>query len=138
FEEVNTAGEALNKLRTMKQAGKTADEFISEFKIHAAHSGITQDAALIDYFQEGLTTGLVSKIYNAETMPTTIQGWYAAAVKHDLNYRRLQAHRQRMQGKQPTKAAPKYVRRERDPDAMDVDHLNEEDRKKYLSEGKCF
>ncbi|KZT24000.1 hypothetical protein NEOLEDRAFT_1027489, partial [Neolentinus lepideus HHB14362 ss-1] len=33
FEEVNTAGEALNKLRTMKQAGKTANEFISEFKI---------------------------------------------------------------------------------------------------------
>ena len=57
-------------------SGKTADEHIEQFKIHAAESKVTQDRSLIEWFMKGLNTPLLDRILNLKNPPTTIQGWY--------------------------------------------------------------
>ncbi|KAG5640263.1 hypothetical protein H0H81_012289, partial [Sphagnurus paluster] len=62
-------------MKHLKQTG-TADEYISEFRILASHSKITEDTSLVEYFMEGLNPKLVEKIFGLEDLPTTIDDWY--------------------------------------------------------------
>ena len=48
FSSFDKEGDAITKMMTEKQGSKTADEFIEEFKIWQAESGITQDRPLIE------------------------------------------------------------------------------------------
>jgi len=41
-------GDAVTKMETETMSGKTADEHIEQFKIHAAESKVTQDRPLIE------------------------------------------------------------------------------------------
>ena len=59
------------KMETEMMIGKTADEYIEQFKIWAAESKVTQDRPLIEWFMKGLMNKLHEKILNLETVKTS-------------------------------------------------------------------
>ena len=56
FSTADSEGEAQAQLRQLKQGKGTADEYISQFRILAGRSKISDDKALIEYFMEGIHT----------------------------------------------------------------------------------
>lgn len=142
FSPVDGEGDARSKLRDLKQTG-TADEFIAEFKSLAAHSGITEYNALVEYFQEGLSSKLMEKIYALEKVPTTMEGWYEYASRLDNQWHRGHAVANRSRNKtsfpskKNTHTVPKYYS-PHDPNAMDVDRLSLDEQKKHMEKGLCF
>ena len=61
----------------------TADEYIEQFKIWAADSGVSQDGPLIKWFCQELPVPLRNRILNTDNEPTIIEGWYIYASKFD-------------------------------------------------------
>jgi hypothetical protein len=137
--------------------GMTADDFIAEFRTVAAHSGIKDDTAMIEYFMEGLPTSLREKISMMDNPPTTLQGWQDYASKFDNSYRRAKAITARIRGGkpnndpkkkwQPSRNSPqRYTAR--DPNAMEVDRVDVEEieinrlspreRDDHMKKGQCF
>ena len=54
-------GEVLIQLITEKQGGRTADEYIADFKIDVLHSGLKGDLSLIEWFSAGLNPRLAQR-----------------------------------------------------------------------------
>lgn len=70
------------KMQSLKMTA-TADEYISAFQVLAERTGYN-DAALIDFFQRGLTTLLAKSIYTRPGgPPVDLQGWKDAASSID-------------------------------------------------------
>jgi len=127
FSAADEAGDARTQMRLLKQT-TDADDYISKFQILASKSGIREDAALIEYFMEGLNPKIVEKMHDRETVPTTIADWYKFAAAYDNNYRRgkaianrLRGHDQKKKNDHERKFIPRYVPPAKDPNAMDVD-----------------
>jgi hypothetical protein len=62
FRDLNPRAMAMGKLKTMRQGGLSADEFILQFKAEAAQTDLG-DAALIEYLKVGLNALLFKSIY---------------------------------------------------------------------------
>jgi hypothetical protein len=70
------------KLQSLKMTA-TADEYIAAFQVLADRTGYNE-AALIDFFQCGLTTPLAKSIYTCSGgPPTDLQGWKDTASTRD-------------------------------------------------------
>jgi len=153
FEPKDRHGDALHKLRQMKQGNKTAEEHVTSFKLLLHEAGLVTapEHDKIERFSETLSDALALRILNSENPPNTIQGWYDTAIKFDNNWRRTQNFRNRFQSKgtkpttdnTPKKTFGSYrpSTPARDPNAMDVDTLQtgkEERWQKLMKEGKCF
>jgi hypothetical protein len=93
FEPVDAVGNAMHKLRTLKQRTRSAEELDTEFNLFCSQARITQsgDTTLINLFQPALNKPLVEKILDGETVPTTIASWKTKAIQLDNNYRRKMA-----------------------------------------------
>src|SRR5271154_5132466 len=144
FLPTDAPGEARAQLRQLRQGKDTTDEYIAQFRILSGRSGISDQAALIEYFMEGLNTGTLQKIFGMTTIPTTIQKWYDAASRFDSQYRRVQEILARKKGisysPQKKTNAPRYTSNTttRDPNAMDIDRLTIEQRNQHMVENRCF
>src|SRR5271168_3927868 len=103
---------------------------------------MTDDAALTEYFMEGINTGILQKIFAQEKLPTTIAEWYKRTSKCDSHYRRVQEILGQRRGttsqaqttndmKKPF--IPRHTRTEQDPNAMDVDRLPTNDRTEHVA-----
>ena len=88
FSASDVPGNAKAELRNLKQTG-SADEYVSQFRVISGRTGIKEDAALIEYFMEGLRPKLLDKIFSLPTMPTTITKWYEHASRFDNQYNRV-------------------------------------------------
>jgi hypothetical protein len=64
------------------------EEYIAQFTIISARTGLTKDSALIEYFIDGLHPKLMERVYTMEKPPTTLEGWMRAASLFDGNWRR--------------------------------------------------
>jgi hypothetical protein len=133
-------------LQHMKQTGDIG-EYITKFRFHAGNSKITDNSALIGYFQVGIKTALMKQIYAMETVPTTIEGWIKKAQTFENNWKQGQTvSREKYQGgnertRQNTfNPRPYHGARPRDPNAMDVDRitLSPEEKDRYFKEALCF
>ena len=126
------------------------EEYVSEFRTAAIRSKIADDAALIKFFSTGLKPTLVHRILGMDTVPKTIEDWYAKASHFDnqwLKAKAITAHtnpsyggnNRNNSGKKRFYQKPS-LQKEKDPDAMDVDvvRLSKEDRDRYIKEGRCF
>lgn len=126
FDVVDKEGDAITQLQNALMTGKTANEFIEEFKLYAGHSRVTQDRPLIEWFMAALPDSLRDKILQMETPPTTITGWYTTASKFDNNWRRWKSVTNRLKGDTDTKKKgfkfpPKYSPSiYKDPNTMDT------------------
>ena len=85
-----------------------------------------------------------------DTVPKTIEDWYAKACHFDNQWLKAKAitarsnpsygnNNRNNSGKKRFYQKPS-LQKEKDPDAMDVDviHLSKEDRDRYIKEGHCF
>ncbi|KAF5343536.1 hypothetical protein D9758_012991 [Tetrapyrgos nigripes] len=85
FSPIDKQGDTQIKLWNLRQTGRV-DNYISELQLLAAHSGITEDSALIKYFIKGLNPKIVENMFDRETVPTQVNDWYKYAAIYDSNY----------------------------------------------------
>jgi hypothetical protein len=143
FSSPDQAGEALSKLRDLKQGSGPLVKYVSAFKALVSQASIKESVVLIEWFCRGLNYGLVTSIYRMENVPTDFDKFVTAAMKMDANWRQGASHRNHAQknkkGNSNTKYVPRPSASRRDPDAMDVDRtLSPSEKDKAFREGRCF
>ena len=90
FEASDSEGDARAKLRQLKQGKDSVDDYVAQFRILAGKARMTDDAALTEYFMEGINTGILQKTFAQEKLPATITEWYERTSRCDSHYRRVQ------------------------------------------------
>jgi Retrotransposon gag protein/Zinc knuckle len=137
FSMFDSVGDALDELQSLrKKKTESINEHIARFKMLAAKSKIdTTNPLTIELFKETLPWGLTLQLMKLEKpLPTGTNGW--------LNWAKINRAVERTRGTGGKDKAPQekyyFPRRERDPNAMDIDRLTVEERDKLLKEGKCF
>src|ERR1700678_3298863 len=147
FEASDSEGDARAKLRQLNQGKDSVDDYVAQFRILAGKARMTDNAALTEYFMEGVNTGILQKIFAQEKLPTTITEWYERTSRCDSHYRRVQEILGRRRGtsgnaqttndmKKPF--IPRFTPKEQDPNAMDVDELSTEERTEHVAKGRWF
>jgi hypothetical protein len=133
FTPIDNEGVAKTELRTLRQGDKRIEEYIAQFTIIAAHTGLTEDSALIEYFINRLHPKLMEQVYTMEKPPSTLEGWMRATSLFDGNWRCAHtiANWNKSGSLKPT-PVPDYVPSApvRDLNTMDVDtikHLSPEE-----------
>jgi hypothetical protein len=144
FTPIDDEGVAKTELCTLQQGDMRIEEYIAQFTIISAHTGLTEDSALIEYFIDRLHLKLMERVYTMEKPPTMLEGWMRAASLFDGNWRcaHVIANRNKSGSIKPT-PVPDYVPSmpTRDPNAMDIDtikRLSPEERLDHIKKGLCF
>ena len=147
FKETDSAGNALWRIKHLKQGNRTAEDHVNEFKILVSAAGLdttqNKDIAVRDYFADTLNRPLLKRILEDPKTPTDIAGWYEMAIKYDNQYRRNRDIFGRDTARVRNKPAPRRTwnwntSSARDPNAMDIDALTIEEREDLLRKGACF
>jgi hypothetical protein len=144
FSMFDSVGDSLDELRSLKKKkNKLIDKHIAKFKMLAAESKIdTTNPLSIKLFKEMLPWGLTLELMKLETPLKTIDDWYEWAATIDHRFHKVNRAIERTRGNSGKEKAPQqkyyFPRKERDPNAMDVDRLMVEERNKLMKEGRCF
>jgi Domain of unknown function (DUF4939)/Zinc knuckle len=145
FSPYDAPGDALEELIALKQGTNSIEDHIARFKVLLTKSQVPETSpSSIDYFRKTLNVPLQRKLLELATPPTSLQEWYDWATKLDNNYRRLQRILGRApgkgdnKGKEETKRKWTFQKRERDPNAMDIDAMTVEQREQMMRKGQCF
>jgi len=90
FKQEDEVCDAANRLKSLKQGNRTAEELVTEFRLLVGKAGFKGNNDrdhyhLIEKFQEALNPRIALKILHSEDVPETIQGWYKKAIQYDLN-----------------------------------------------------
>src|SRR5271155_1974256 len=147
FEASDSEGDARAKLRQLNQGKDSVDDYVAQFRILAGKARMTNNAALTEYFMEGVNTGILQKIFAQEKLPATITEWYERTSRCDSHYQRVQEILGRRRGtsgnvqttnnmKKPF--IPRFTPKEQDPNAMDVDRLSTNERTEHVAKGQWF
>ena len=59
----------------------------SQFRILTGHARLTDRKTFIEYFMEGINTGILQKIFSQNPLPAMIEDWYTSAMKFDSQHR---------------------------------------------------
>ncbi|GBE79571.1 hypothetical protein SCP_0207710 [Sparassis crispa] len=146
FGDENIEETAHTLLRNIKQGTRTADDYIAEFRSIESKAKL-EDAGNIEYFKWGLNDPLRQRIYGMESMPKTLDKWYEYASRFDNQWRSAQIFKRgattTTRGKGRSVHRPYYLASAKDPNAMDIDHVNisrlsPDERQKRMKEGLCF
>ena len=79
FSPVSNEAAARAEMKTLYQ-DKDIDDYIAQFRAITGWSGITQEAALIEFFLNRLDVSIVQQIFLKDTISTTLEGMYIAAA----------------------------------------------------------
>ena len=141
FQPYDAPGDALEQLTSLKMGTNTSiEDHIAKYKILLTKAGISKASpAAIDYFRKSLNVPLQRQLLNLATPPTTMDEWWEWASRLDNNYRKMIRI---IGGKPNRKEEPKrhwhFHRKEKDPNAMDVDAMTTEKRDEAMRKGLCF
>src|ERR1700678_3212177 len=147
FEASDSEGDARAKLRQLKPGKDSVDDYVAQFRILAGKARMTEDAALTEYFMEGINTGILQKLFAQEKLPATITEWYKRTLRCDSHYRRVQeilGRRRSTSGNTQTTndikkpVIPRFTPKEQDPNAMDVDRLSTKEKTEHVVKGQWF
>jgi len=155
FMPTSQTQDAIHQLALLKQGKKTAEEIITEFRLLVGQAGFKAETTsdhlhLIEKLQGVLNISLVKKILLTDTPPTTINDWARKAIQFDNQYRMMMEvlNRRAGEGKPKNDKNDKktgkpnwmsfYQKKERDPDAMDVDAISIDKRTECMKKGLCF
>jgi len=97
FRETSEEERKIEQLRTIKQGGRTCNEYVQEFKKVARGSGY-KGRPLIEEFKRGLNGSIRRKLAETEEPPTTIGEWQERVVRLDRNQRQSRI-KERMLGR---------------------------------------
>jgi Zinc knuckle len=144
--------DAVNRLETLKQGKKTAEELVTEFWQIVGQAGMERKSKsdhlhLIRYFRKALEPRLQNKILFGTEVPKTIDKWTELAISFDTNWRMEIMFLNQDKASLPKKADTNKsngnacwwrTNEKKDPNAMDVDTLTMEERGNLMRQGKCF
>jgi hypothetical protein len=82
----------VNRLETLRQGKKTAEELNTEFLQIVGQAGMDRKIPsdhlhLIGYYRKALKPRLSRKILFSNNVPKTIDGWMEKAIQFDTNWR---------------------------------------------------
>jgi len=151
FNPIDVIGDAMHKLRVLRQGSRSAEELITESDLLCGQAGITKsgDTTLISLFHPALNKPLLEKILNSENMPMTIGGWKKKVIQLDNNYRRKMAilgKTRENRGQTTNNTGQRFFRSNnqqiqnqmKDQNAMDVDAPSIKQREEATRKGACF
>jgi hypothetical protein len=143
----------VNRLETLRQGKKTAEELNTEFLKIVGQAGMDRKTPsdhlhLIGYYRKVLEPRLSRKILFSDDVPKTIDGWMERAIQFDMNWRmenlffnqdmKVNSSKKADTNKSNGNARWWRMNKRKDPNAMDVDTLTMEERAMLLRQGKCF
>jgi Zinc knuckle len=140
----DSVGDALDELRSLrKKKTESINKHIAKFKMLAAESKInTTNPLSIELFKETLPWGLTLELMKLETPLKTIDNWYKWAATIDHQFHKVNRAIERTKGNSGKEKTPQqkyyFPRKERDPNAMDVDRLTVNECNKLMKKGRCF
>jgi hypothetical protein len=154
FRAADRVRDAVNRLETLRQGKKTAEELNTEFLQIVGQAGMDRKTPsdhlhLIRYYRKMLEPRLSRRILFSDNVPKTIDGWMEKAIQFDMNWRmgnlffdqdiKMNPSKQKADTNKSNGNARWWRTSERkDPDAMDVDALTMEERGMLLRQGKCL
>ena len=115
-------------------------DYISQFRNNAALSEISNEDVLINFYSRGIPPFLMKRIYGMDTVPVTIEKWYQATLRFQHVWEKTNKIAR-------GKTNPFYQNHHRnndhkkkDPDAMDVDSVQEwtPEKKKRYENNLCY
>ena len=146
FAEPHRKENALRTLQHLRQGKESVDNHNVNFRLLVEKAGLNlthNNDILINMYMNSLQPRIKERIITMDQVPTTIEEWYQRAAYFANAFDRLKEGNwfNGNQGKKFQKRRPGYYQsstQERDPNAMDVDAMTLEERKKRLRDGACF
>jgi hypothetical protein len=151
FRAADRVQDAVNRLETLRQGKKTAEELNTEFLQIVGQAGMDRKTPsdhlhLIGYYRKTLEPRLSRRILFSDDVPKTIDGWMEKAIQYDTHWRmgnlflnQGNPSKQKADTNKSNGNARWWRTNEkRDPNAMDVDALTMEERGMLMRQGKCF
>jgi hypothetical protein len=134
----------VNRLETLRQGKKTAEELNTEFLQIVGQAGMDRKTPsdhlyLIGYYRKTLEPRLSRRILFSNDVPKTMDGWMEKAIQFDTNWRmgnlffnqdlKGNSSKQKADTNKSNRNTPWWrTNKRRDPNAMDVDALTMEER----------
>jgi Ty3 transposon capsid-like protein len=92
FRATDRVRDVVNRLETLRQGKKTAEELNTEFLQIVGQAGMDRKTPsdhlhLIGYYRKVLEPRLSCKILFSNDVPKTIDGWMEKAIQFDMNWR---------------------------------------------------
>jgi hypothetical protein len=143
----------VNRLETLRQGKKTAEELNMEFLQIVGQAGMDRKTLsdhlhLIGYYRKALEPRLSHKILFSDDIPKTIDGWMEKAIQFDTNWRmenllfnpdmKASSSKKADTNKSNKNACWWRTNERKDPNAMDVNALTMEERATLLRQEMCF
>jgi len=136
--------DAYVRMQKLQMKGDLLDEYVTDHKTLVSELGWDYESEMSCHsFREGLPKTLAKRIIETEGLPETYSRWIKYAQKYHSRWAMSKALG--YYGK-PNQDKPKWnphkpkERKERDPDAMDVDRaqMTPDEKEKLLRSGSCF
>jgi hypothetical protein len=154
FQGADWVWDAVNRLETLRQGKKTAEELNTEFLQIVRQAGMDRKTPsdhlhLIGYYRKVLKPRLSCKILFSDDVPKTMDEWMAKAIQFVMNWRmgslffnqdiKVSLSKQKADTNKSNGNACWWRTSERkDPNVMDVDALTMEERGMLLRQGRSF
>jgi hypothetical protein len=140
--------DAYMQLKKLAMKGDHLDEYIADFVALVSELDWDPDGEIAcHYFRAGLPTPLVRQILQHEGNPRTLKKWKDAARTHHTRWAMTKAFGYTGKRKEKGSFKPQFhqkrEKKERDPEAMDVDFaklnlLSPQEREELMKSGRCF
>jgi hypothetical protein len=128
----------LNKIQKLKQLTKSLTCYITEFRSLVAVANIKESHVLIHMFNLGLNDNLLCAIHMMGEIPSDFDKYITAVTKIDSNINHGNTTISLTNANHYRNYRPQYKPQKKDDDAMDVDHLDEEECTECMTKGLCF
>jgi hypothetical protein len=129
---------ALNKIQKLKQLTKSLTSYIAEFHSLVAVANVKESHVLIHMFNLGLNDNPLRAIHMMGEIPTDFDKYVTAVTKIDSNINCGNTTISLTNANCYRNYHPQYKPQKKDDDAMDVDHLDEEECAECMAKGLCF
>jgi len=96
FKQEDQVGNAMERLRNLKQGNQTIKELVTKFRLLVGQAGLDSTSIsgqrhLIEMFIDSLNDGIGAKLMYSESVPSTLNDWYKRAIQVDVNKQRADA-----------------------------------------------
>lgn len=140
FKPYDAPGDALEELSTLRMGNCSIEDHIAKFRRLASKAGVKDDMPpAIDYFRKSLNIPLQRNLMSLPTPLVTLKDWFEWATRLDNNYQKMQRiFNRNPKKKEEPKRHWQFQRKEKDPNAMDVDAMSIDKRTEMMRKGLCF